>query len=341
MKFSSQLIATALAAFVLSACSESPVERNQAKNDFKYLNTPMLSQWQSAADAVPEFSSEFAIPDGNYSGETGRNVDIRPPLQLLELIPGVRIDHDPGIVTFWTVQPEYADNMWAIIKSQLQQNNGKVTEISDSQLDGDNVTWIVGDNEGEVQTSYHFSRIKSGSRIGIRIEITKLTDDLDLPSRDTLLDRYTVAMSNLITVTYDAQLREKAQREAERLGQHIVFTMGTDRSGLPVVIARAMFDITWHRMPILLEQFGFEVTDKSQSQGTMTVQYRRPDDNVWQSLGVEPLDLERGKYTLLFGDLGNRTSINVTGPTEGKLLTEAQLQALVPVLTAVSGAENK
>ncbi len=339
MKFSYQLVTSALAVFVLSACSDSPVERNQAEKNFDYLNTPAFSQWQTPEDAVPEFNNEFTIPQGNFSGETGKNLDIRPPLQVLELIPGVRIEHDPGVVTLWTVQPDYADNMWAIIKSLLQRNHASLTETSETALDGKDMIWSIGDDEGQVKASYDFSRISSGSRQGIRIEITRLTDDLDLPGHDSLLDRYTVAMANLITGEYDAQLQAKAQREAERLGQHIVFTMGTDRSGLPVIIARSAFDITWHRMPVLLEQFGFEVTDKSQSQGSMDVKYRRPDDNVWQGLGAEPLGLERGKYTLMLGDLGNRTSINITD-SEGKLLSEAQLQAFVPVLSAVSGPKK-
>lgn len=47
MKFSYQLTSAVVAAFFLSACAESPMERNQAKDDFAYLETPAFSQWQS------------------------------------------------------------------------------------------------------------------------------------------------------------------------------------------------------------------------------------------------------------------------------------------------------
>jgi outer membrane protein assembly factor BamC len=339
MKFSYQLTSAVVAAFFLSACAESPMERNQAKDDFAYLETPAFSQWQSPDDAQPQFNREYVIPKGNFSGETGPELDIRPPLQVLELISGVRVDHEPTAVTLWTVQQDYADTMWSIINKQLQSHGASVTTPSAKELNGQGMRWMIGDEEGEALADYRFTQLDLGSRKGIRIEITNLKNDLNLPSQQALLDRYTVAMANLVTTEYDGQLRAEAQRKAQLLGRDMVFTMGTDRSGLPVIIARAVFDTTWQRIPTLIDQIGFEVTDKSQSQGSMKVQYRGADKEVWQKLAIEPLTLERKKYTLLFGDLGNRTSINITD-SDGKLLSEAQIQSLVPVLTAIVNSEK-
>lgn len=336
MRFSYQLMATTIAALLVTACSKSPLERNQAKDDFEYLNTPAFTQWQLSSDAVSESYREFTIPHGNYSGEVGGSLDIRPPLQVLELVPGMRVEQDPGAVTLWSVQPEATDRLWSIIKNQLRSNKATLIENSDRDLTGQNVTWVIGDEEGVARADYHFSRLNIGSRSGIRIEITKLSNSLDLPSESLLLDRYTVAMANLATTQYDAQLRAETRLKAERLGQNITFSMGTDRNALPIIIARAQFDIAWHRVPTLIEQFGFEITDKSQSQGSMTVQFRPADKEIWQNFGVKPLSIARGKYRLLFGDLGNRTSINVTD-TDGKLLTEEQLGEFVPMFSAASG----
>jgi outer membrane protein assembly factor BamC len=335
MKFSHKLMATAITTCFLTACADSPIERNQAKDDFKYLDSSLASQWQMPSDARAQYYRQYTIPKGNYRGEVGENVDIRPPLQVLELVPGVQVDHEQGVVTLWTVQESYADNMWSILQNELTRNNASVVKSSASEIDSQSFTWTIGDDEGKAKVDYHFSRSHFGRRYGIKIEITGLTDSLNMPSRDFLLDRYTVAMANLVTTQYDAQLRAEAQRKAELMSQNIAFSMGTDRSGLPIIIARTTFDIAWHRVPRLIEQFGFEVKDKSQSQGSMKVKYRPADKEIWDNFNITPLTIERGSYNLLFGDLGNRTSINLTD-SDGGLLSEEQMKAFIPMLKAAS-----
>jgi outer membrane protein assembly factor BamC len=340
MRFSYQLMATTIAALLVTACSESVLERNQAKDDFDYLKTPAFTKWQLNDDAQAESYREFTIPAGNFSGDVGGTLDIRPPLQVLELVPGMRIQQEPRSVTMWMIQPEYSDQLWGIIKNQLRSNNATLIETSERELTAQNVTWTIGNEEGDAKADYHFSRVDFGSRSGIRIEITQLSNSLDLPSEALLLERYTVAMANVVTTQYDAQLRAETRLKAERLGQNITFSMGTDRNALPIIVARTPFDIAWHRIPSLIEQFGFEVTDKSQSQGSMTVYYRPADKEIWQNFAIEPLTITRGKYHLLFGDLGNRTSINVTN-TDGKLLTAEQIGEFIPMLSAASGNTAK
>ncbi|MHA2937812.1 outer membrane protein assembly factor BamC [Vibrio sp. RC27] len=339
MKFSYQLMGISIAALLLTACTKSPLERNQAKDDFEYLNTPEFTQWQTSDDAVAQSYRQFIIPRGNFSGEVGGDLDIRPPLQVLELVPGMIVDEEPRAVTLWTARPEQSDQLWAILKSELNKHNATLVDHSDRDLIGKNVTWVIGNEEGQAIADYQFTRINFGRRSGVRIEITQLTNDLNLPSQDFLLDRYAAAMANLLTTNYDAQLRAETKRQALRLGQNIVFTMGTDRNALPIIVARTPFDIAWHRVPTMIEQFGFTVTGKSQSQGELTVFYRPADQEVWDSHKIEPLTIDRGKYHLLFGDLGNRTSINITD-TDGKLLTEEQLSEFIPMLSATSNSTN-
>ncbi|MCG6282686.1 outer membrane protein assembly factor BamC, partial [Vibrio diabolicus] len=62
--------------------------------------------------------------------------------------------------------------------------------------------------------------------------------------------------------------------------------------------------------------------------------YASPDDEFWNEIGVKPMNLNSGTYTFLFGDLGNRTSINVTN-SAGKPVEEELLKEMVPVLAAI------
>ncbi|MDF5404303.1 outer membrane protein assembly factor BamC, partial [Vibrio parahaemolyticus] len=110
-------------------------------------------------------------------------------------------------------------------------------------------------------------------------------------------------------------------------------TMGKDRSGLPVIIARAQYNMLWQRLPNILPKMGFKIEERSQSQGTITAKYASPDDEFWNDIGVKPVELAAGKYTFLLGDLGNRTSINITD-SSGKPVEEEFLKSLAPVLAA-------
>ena len=77
------------------------------------------------------------------------------------------------------------------------------------------------------------------------------------------------------------------------------------------------------------------IEERNQSQGTVKAKYATPDDEFWTKIGVKPMELASGTYTFLLGDLGNRTSINVTD-SAGKPVEEALLEDMVPVIAAVA-----
>ncbi|MGU3845850.1 outer membrane protein assembly factor BamC, partial [Vibrio diabolicus] len=76
MKLSSQLVLSSLAVFVLTACSGGANQRRQAKDDFEYLNSPNLGEWNVPQGAQPQFYPNYEIPQGNYAGGVGKDVDI-------------------------------------------------------------------------------------------------------------------------------------------------------------------------------------------------------------------------------------------------------------------------
>jgi Uncharacterized lipoprotein len=84
----------AIMATSVVACSGGVEQRRQAKDDFGYLQTTPLSPWQTLPDQAPYFSTNYQIPTQDFNGEVGQNVDIRPPRQVLDLIPGARIQRD-------------------------------------------------------------------------------------------------------------------------------------------------------------------------------------------------------------------------------------------------------
>ncbi|AIL71283.1 outer membrane protein assembly factor BamC [Vibrio vulnificus] len=335
MKFSRQLVLSSLAVFVLSACSGSATQRRQAKDDFAYLETPPLEQWQLPEGATPQFYPNYNIPQGEFAGGIGKQVDIRPPQQILELIPGARYERNQGEVTLWLIKQEEADEVWQTVKDMLAERQIPIDMQSDTHIETGWVTWRSEDEEMEIGSRYAIDRFEANNRHGFKINLIEWREGTELkPVTVTNKERYNVFMTNLVTSQYDQVKRDEAQRRAQELVKQIPITMGTDRSGFPVIIARTPYNVLWQRLPTILPQMGFTIDERNQSQGTIKAKYASPDDEFWNEIGVKPMDLKSGTYTFLFGDLGNRTSINVTD-SSGKPVEEAFLKSMAPVLAAV------
>ncbi|EGQ7994130.1 outer membrane protein assembly factor BamC [Vibrio vulnificus] len=335
MKFSRQLVLSSLAVFVLSACSGSATQRRQAKDDFAYLETPPLEQWQLPEGATPQFYPNYNIPQGEFAGGIGKQVDIRPPQQILELIPGARYERNQGEVTLWLIKQEEADEVWQTVKDMLAERQIPIDMQSDTHIETGWVTWRSEDEEMEIGSRYAIDRFEANNRHGFKINLVDWREGTELkPVTVTNKERYNVFMTNLVTSQYDQVKRDEAQRRAQELVKQIPITMGTDRSGFPVIIARTPYNVLWQRLPMILPKMGFTIDERNQSQGTIKAKYASPDDEFWNEIGVKPMELQSGTYTFLFGDLGNRTSINVTD-SSGKPVEEAFLKSMAPVLAAV------
>lgn len=336
MKLSSQLVVSSLAVFVLSACSGGAEQRRQADNDFDYLNTPSLENWTPLVGSETRFYTNYQIPQGDFSGGIGNQVDIRPPQQVLELIPGARIERDKGDVMIWLLRQDEADRVWQTAQTMIKERDVKVRESNESRIETEWVTWVSEDEAAPLSARYELTRGASNGRQFVRLALIdwRQGDDQQSPTY-TNKERYSALMANLLTARYDLDIRQEAERKASELVKQIPISMGTDRSGLPVIISRSPYDVLWARMPKILPEMGFKIEERNQSQGTIKAKYSEPNDEFWQEVGVKPIELRSIVYTFQLGDLGNRTSVNVTDK-DGKPVEEELLKDMVPVLAAMA-----
>ncbi len=332
MKFVNQLVVVSLAVAVIAGCSSNPAERRQAKDDFEYLDAEPLSPLVLPDDVQFETYPNYQIPTGDFVGGTGREVDIRPPQQILELIPGARYERTNGVSTVWLLKQEERDLVWETLEQLLTDEQIEIREQTAEQIESEWVEWTLPDEEQTVYSRHTFSKLEANGRFGFSVELVDWREGSQTKLVSvTNRERYNTFMTNRITSQYDQNLRDQAAAEAEQLVKRIPISMGSDKSGLPVIIARAQYPVFWQQIPTLLPAIGFTMEERNQSQGTVKAKYAAPDDEFWQQVGVKPLTLNAESYTFLFGDLGNRTSINVTDK-DGKPVTEAVLQELVPVI---------
>ena len=171
MKLSHQLVVSSLAVFVLSACSGDATQRRQAKDDFDYLNTPPLTEWNNIEGVNPRNYTNYQIPQGEFSGGVGRDVDIRPPQQVLELIPGARAERKNGEVTLWLLREDELDKVWQTALKMLQEQNIAIREQTDNRIETDWVSWQSEDEDAEIGSRYEITSVEANNRYGFKISL--------------------------------------------------------------------------------------------------------------------------------------------------------------------------
>ncbi|MDO6708451.1 outer membrane protein assembly factor BamC [Photobacterium sp. 1_MG-2023] len=342
MNVNYKLAVTAVMVAALAGCSGGAERRRQANQDFNYLETAALGSWNSPSESVATVSNEYAIPPKEYPGSIGKAVDIRPPQQVLALIPGARtVNNTDGTVSLQLVNAAELDELWTLTKRLGQERQVAFDVNTPQMLETSWVNWNNEDEDTEISSRYRISRSAENGQYLYTIKLLDWREGgAEKPVSLVNQERYSILMTNLVMAKYDAYEREKARLRAQELVKQIPITMGQDRGGLPVVIARAPYNVFWERLPGLLQTLGFTVDGRNRSQGTVDVTFRAPDDPFWIDLGIQPLQLNNREYQLQLGDLGNRTSITVTDE-DGKPVTEAALQSFAPVLAAAIDKENQ
>ncbi|MCL9782525.1 outer membrane protein assembly factor BamC [Vibrio sp. S4M6] len=331
MKFTHQLVISSLAVLILSGCSDSAAQRREARGDFDYLSTAPMQTWKDPTNAQPQFYTKYQIPKGDYQGAIGKQVDIRPPQEVFDLIPGTQVAQRNGDAIVWFYSPDEVPKVWQTAKNVLAERKVATPVSTDKDIKTDWVTWNSKDEDTSIGAKYDITMLSTEERSGIQVSLTDWREG-GKESKPTELEksRYSAVMMNLITNQYDADKREEENKRAQALVKQIPITMGTDRSGLPVIIARIQYNLVWSRLPSMLKTMGFTVTDKNQSQGSIKADYKANGSDYWTRVGEKPIKLKSGSYTFLFGDLVNRTSVNLTN-SAGKPVDEAVLKGLVPM----------
>ncbi len=281
MKFTHQLVVGSLAVLMLAGCSDSPAQRREARGDFDYLSTAPMQQWKDPTNVQPQFYTKYQIPKGDYKGAIGKQVDIRPPQEVLDLISGTQVEQKNGDAVLWFYNPAQLPKVWQTTKNVLQSRKVATTVNTDTEIKTDWVTWNSKDEDGPISAKYDIKELKNAERSGIQVTLTDWKEGSKESAPSGLeKSRYAALMMNLITNQYAEDVRAEDAKKAQELIKQIPITMGTDRSGLPVIIARIQYNLVWSRLPSILSTMGFTVQERNQSQGTIKAEYK----SAWQCI---------------------------------------------------------
>lgn len=321
---------------LLAACSSDQRYKRQVSGDQAYLETAGLKNLTIPAGMVlPLQNGEYDIPTPKKSEPIGLALDIRPPTQALNLLNGSRSENNVANSKLFLPNSPENTTLYEQVTTILNDKGVAIAkgDAAQKEILTEWITWTRADENVPFETRHRLAIMPSGNQItlvitneGLRQGSNDVTDPAEITRYNTLLLNEIVDGLN--------RMRSLSENTATSNLQGIIDVQsGSDNAGLPVIIVRAPFDVTWDRLPIALESVGMKMGDRTRSKGAIDVSYKGLSSASWSSLGIDKPTVNEGDYKLQVGDLNNRTSLQFISE-KGKPLTQSQNDQMVAALKA-------
>lgn len=319
----------------VTACS-TPIDRRQA-NDVD-------QQYQDLASAPklvipdglnqPTYSKEYDIPEvGAKVDKTlvGSNLDIRPPLQVLPMAAGTRVEEGDDNIK---IMVESIDNdsdlkqeIFDVLKEYFASESVQIraedyeagtfetdwiesSEVVESSLWGSDKVYLL-----RQRYKYDVDIRPHGRSGSVTISLIEHEESYDGEQQEILLSgedkrRYTIDILN-DSISYMSIKRAQAMK-AKRLKQSLGIDVDliSEQDEPAYWLANAKFKRTWDRLRIVLPEMGFEIVDMDSNKGLLYINVV-DDSGFWSSLwGEKKLSLDEGSYRIeLKDDSADRKSV--------------------------------
>ena len=317
---------------VVTACS-TPMERRHANgnDEFIHVNEKAMLSIPNGLK-TPNYSREYVIPKlaQNENGKLGKSLDIRPPLQVLPMAEGTRVEEGSDNIK---IVIESIDNkmdlkkeIFTALEHFLKKKNIGISsknydsgiietdwiennEVIDSSFWGDDKVYTL-------KQRYEFDvQIRPHGRTGaLTIKLIQHEESYDGDKRDIVLTnndkrRYTIDMLNS-AVSYISMERNR-EMKAKRIQQSLGIKVQLVESPKAYWVADSDFNETWERLRIVLPELGFEITDMNREQKLFYINYNN-ETSFWSSLwGDEKLTLEKGGYRIELSNQENKSKTRI------------------------------
>ncbi|WP_241606819.1 outer membrane protein assembly factor BamC [Rosenbergiella epipactidis] len=321
-------------AMLLAGCSHDQHYKREVNGNEEYLDAPALSQMNVPQGMIlPLESANYAVPQGRAQGAVGKQLDIRPPVQALSLLNGSRAQFQ-GTTGMLQIA-NTGSSLWGQTVAALQANKFAIAQQDDArqQLTTDWISWNRQDEDHQYRGRYQVAVVAQGYEQTLMVKPIALEHKGQAVTSNTEIQRYTAQLLNDISAQLNTAETDRLNAAAANRAGSVDVQSGADETGLPNLIVRAPFDVTWQRLPKALPLAGMTISDSNRADGSLQLSYSDLSSSQWAALGAKDPELAEGKYKLQVGDLDNRSSLQFIDP-KGHILTQSQNDALVAVLQA-------
>ncbi|MDH5629027.1 MAG: outer membrane protein assembly factor BamC [Gammaproteobacteria bacterium] len=246
----------------------------------------------------------------------GKDLNERPPNQVLAVLDNVRVDRLSDRPAIYI--QDQKDFVWQSILDYFT-----LSEISPQSVNADEYTidtgWVAVDERGV------WLGIKNGEEIEefraqfqILINTSQYKDNVSLSVVRTKAQRLneetekwqdvptfwddSVDMLNVLLFHYDNKATERELLAREKLLTGFKVELSTDVSGNPALTAMVSMELAWEKLPRVLEFMKFRIDDKDVSQKIYFFEYKEEAEGFFASLfsdDEQESPLEEGAYQVV------------------------------------------
>nr|WP_084429232.1 outer membrane protein assembly factor BamC [Aliagarivorans marinus] len=331
----------------IAACS-SPERARQAERGFKYLDSELLVPL-STPEGVnpPAYSDEFAVPPlgEQANNRVGGDVDVRPPVQVLNVVSGSRFEVlNSGVIFWFDIPQSQGEGQSRELMDQLLNDyvagRGGRFQVADAQAGIWLSDWIVDESkvDGRLWGSkthrlsqrfqYSLQIMPHGRTAGFSVELIDVNKTIENEPAETVFDSFerrrlaNIELNQLIGFIaeqreqYEQQLqleREQAQlaamneQEVAEYFDESVSVLMIENAGVANFRADADLDKTMKRLREILPLLGFEITDYVSNTGKLYLKRKSPSNEIRQRYGLEDLKFRTGDFVMTLGSSGDNT----------------------------------
>ncbi|XKM14331.1 outer membrane protein assembly factor BamC [Orbaceae bacterium ac157xtp] len=198
--FKKTLILTSILSLLIAGCSSDNRYKREVTGNDDYLKSPELKPIIVPQGlTIPKDSSEYYIYKAAKEGNTGKDVDIRPPALPLANIADAYTTYENGVITLDV--PEY-NAVWQQIPAILRYHNIEIEKSNNTTIKTGKYLINNSENSQTFEAVYLLQRKVQSGREYINFELTSLrsqeqnvTDPIE--SQRAIVDFFNMIMSNI------------------------------------------------------------------------------------------------------------------------------------------------
>jgi len=347
-----QIAGVVILTTVVTGCARFET-RTQASGEFDYQDVELIDKYDHGDIPQIEQRSVFDInsltKDQEQFGLLGKDVDVRPPAQLMPVLDGVILDSSKSKTKVWfntfKADSDHREKVEELVLQFLAYKNATPNIKSESPLQIDtglivtersygSLTKSVAHEEGQYQLEIETAPDNHSVSLMVDVQSFQEKND-DYEVQNTLEGRAkrSVEIRFINEMLQFANIKQQLEAKQFEDNRPLPIKLGFDDNHQTAWIVDAEFLESWAKLPSLLNLMSFKLVDSDKNLGYFLGRFVEQDAEYWQENNLNPITLEEGEYFIQLGELvGGDTSITWLDEDK-KPLTNQQVTELYLSIT--------
>jgi outer membrane protein assembly factor BamC len=304
--------------------------RTKAEGNDEYQEVSLIEKYDtgtySNVEQRPTFDIKPLTKEQEVNGVNGKEVDIRPPTQLMPVLDGVLLDPDLTqtkiLFNAFKQEGNIQEKVWNVILQYLASKNATSVESNHNTLTIDTGPVInersfgmLSKNTIREEGRYTLQLAVGADKrsVSLTVDVQDFKDENDGETITHLLNgpsKRNLEVGFINDVLAFAYVKQESEALIASDTKPLPIKLGFDETHQTAWIVDANFTEVWNKLPSLLSLMSFSPVEDDKNLGYFLVKFDRQDAEYWKERNLNPIYLPEGEYYVQLGELtGEDTSI--------------------------------